>query len=390
MNTHLSRRKMLRAALFGLLGSALAACSGTTIEPTPAPAPASAPTTAPSAPTAAPPTALPPTVPPASPAPTAAPSGPAPTTLPATAPPTATPPPAATATIAQAAVQFLDGLDGERRTSASYAFADSERTRWHWTMPSGFPRNGLALRDMSEAQQASAFALLQSSVSAAGYQKALDIMALQRDLGNDPQLYYVTVFGNPGGSEPWGWRWEGHHLSRHITVVGETLTATPFFHGAWPTISDSGLQAMPREEQAANELINSLSGPTRDAAIFQTRTLTQHVTQNQPLVEPLEAVGIGYGELEAPQQARIVEIIQNYLGTLPEPAFQEVFGRVQAAGLEQIRFGWAGTLEARRPHYYRLQGPTFLLEFDNSRNGGTHIHSVWRDFAEDFGHHLAI
>jgi hypothetical protein len=134
--------------------------------------------------------------------------------------------------------------------------------------------------------------------------------------------------------------------------------------------------------------VTSLSGPLRDQAIFDTRTLTQHVTQNHVTVTPLDPVGVAYTDLASAQQTLVMEIISTYLGTLPESAATSILGRVQASGLDQIRFGWAGALEARQPHYYRLQGPTFLLEFDNSRNRGTHIHSVWRDFGEDFGHHL--
>jgi hypothetical protein len=384
----LSRRQMLHAALMGGLGSLLTACPLAAVEqsaePTAAPP---LPTAAPVEPTAAPPA---PTIPPATIAPApAATVSPAPTAAATTAAPTSAPSPLQTAAIAQAAQSFLESLEGERRGMATYTFDDAERVRWHWTTPSGFPRNGLPLRDMTEAQRAAAMALLQQSVSPAGYQKSLEIMSLQRDLGNDPDLYYVTVFGNPGGGDPWSWRWEGHHLSRHITAVGEKLTVTPFFHGAWPTTSDQGLRAMPREEDAGRELITSLSGPVRDAAIFQSRTLSQHVTSNQPQVTPLEQVGVGYTELDPTQQGLVMEIIQSYLGSLHETASVPIFGRIQAAGLEQIRFGWAGALEPRKPHYYRIQGPTFLLEFDNSRNGGTHIHSVWRDFDEDFGHHLA-
>lgn len=379
MQTIPSRRQMLRLMLLGSVGGVLAACSGGNV---------TAPTQAPAPPTS-PPTAVP------SPAPTAALAA---TSAPAAAPTQAsapTQPPAPTAqadpqqalvaTIAGAAGQFLAALDDQQRAKASYAYADAERTRWHWTTPRGFPRNGLPLNEMSAEQRDLAFALLRASGSDAGYQKANDIITLQRELGNDPELYYVTLFGEPSGAEPWGWRWEGHHLSRHISVAGGQLSAYPLFLGAWPTTTDAGLRAMPREEDAAREIITALSEADRAQAIFQQRTLTQHVTQNQPFVSPLDPVGIAYGALPAEQRQRVIEIIQSYLGTLPPAVAQPSFARIEAAGLDQIRFGWAGPLEPRRPHYYRVQGPTFLLEFDNSRNGGTHIHSVWRDFANDFG-----
>lgn len=146
---------------------------------------------------------------------------------------------------------------------------------------------------------------------------------------------------------------------------------------------------MDREENAARELILSLEDAKRAQAIFQERTLTVHVTQNEPYVRPLDPVGIPVGEFTTDQRKLVTEIIQTYLGSLPQQVATLHLERIERGGLENIRFGWAGSLEPRRPQYYRLQGPSFLLEFDNSRNGGTHIHSVWRDFAEDFGQHLA-
>lgn len=286
--------------------------------------------------------------------------------------------------VATAAQSFLDALDDEARAKASYAFDDSERVRWHWTTPSGFPRNGLPLREMTDAQKKLAHALLAASVSGAGYEKAVNIMGLQNDLGNDPELYYVTVFGVPGEGV-WGWRWEGHHLSRQFTIAGDEIAMTPFFLGAWPTVSGEGLRAMASEEDLALELAAGLGEP----AIFQANTLTRHVTQNEPRVGPLEAVGVAYRDMSATQQQLVTELLQTYLDVMPEFLAAAQVERIDAAGRDEIRFGWAGPLELRRPTYYRVQGPTFLLEHDKSRNGGTHIHSVWRDFERDFGYHLS-
>jgi hypothetical protein len=387
MTAKLTRRQALRLAALGGTSWLIAACASSTTQ-TAAPTQSAPPpaTTAPR-PADTRSAAKPTTIATTAPAPTTA---AAPTTAQAPAAP-ATPAVQTSALasgIAQAATQFLASLDDGSRAKATYAFDDSERQRWHWTTPSGFPRNGLPLREMNQDQRGLALALLHASVSEAGYQKALDIMSLQNELGNDPELYYVTVFGTPGSTDPWGWRFEGHHLSRHLTLVGEQVAATPFFNGSWPTVTDAGLRAMAREEDAARELVHSLDERARAVAIFQARTLTNHVTQNQPYVSPLEPVGVPLGELTADQQKLAIEIVQNYLGVLPESIGMPGFERIQSAGLENIRFGWAGSMEPRRPQYYRLQGPTFLMEFDNSRNGGTHIHSVWRDFERDFGQHL--
>jgi hypothetical protein len=357
----LSRREALKVGALGVLGG-LAACSpaaGATEELLPTYAPFPTNTTSPTA------TALPGTTPTAGPT-----SGPTVGTM--------------VSDMAERAKRYLDMLDESQWSKTSYAFNDPELTRWHWTTPGNFPRNGLPLREMGGSQRDAAFALLQTSLSAYGLQKSLDIISLQNDLGNDPELYFVTVFGTPG-VEPWGWRWEGHHLSRRFNVMNGKLSVTPFFLGAWPTVNNAGLKAMEREEWAARELVTSLDEGQRAAAIFDQNAPGRHFTQNDVYVAPLENIGIAMPNLSTDQQVLVTEILHKYLATLPDPVAAPHLERLMAAGFENITFAWAGSLEAQHPHYYRLQGPTFLMEHDNSRNRGTHIHSVWRDFAEDFG-----
>lgn len=291
------------------------------------------------------------------------------------------------ASMAQSANQFLNSLGGQRE-KASFAFDSAERVRWHWTTPQGFPRNGLALKDMSSQQRTLALALLRSGLSEAGYKKATDIMTLQTELGQDPEQFYVSVFGTPGGREPWGWRFEGHHYSRHLVISGDKVTSFPFFLGAWPTQTRAGLRAMAREEDAPRELVRSLDSRRQGIAVFQRETLFRHETWNQVKVSPLEPVGLLASELDSAQQKLMLEVLQTYLNTLPAALATPTFERIQRGGIEKIRFGWAGSLEPRRPYYWRLQGPSFLLEHDNSRNGASHIHSVWRDFEGDFGANL--
>jgi hypothetical protein len=173
------------------------------------------------------------------------------------------------------------------------------------------------------------------------------------------------------------------------------VSTYPFFLGAWPTSVDNaygrlpvGYRTMPREEDAARELVRSLPRALRSRAIFQQESLTVHVTENRPEVAPLAPVGVTVDEL-APAQRRLVrELVTAYMAVLPGREGQRGLDRIHRAGFGRLRFGWAGSLVPREPQYYRLQGPTFLLEFDNSRNSGTHIHSVWRDFREDFGRNL--
>jgi hypothetical protein len=302
-----------------------------------------------------------------------------------------------------AANAFLRSLSPASRARASFPFGSAERVRWHWTVPANVPRRGLPLRDMTATQRRLALALLRSSTSAAGYRKALDIIALQGVLRRmspgsggtfDAELYYVSVFGAPG-SRAWGWRFEGHHLSRHFTVARGRLVVEPFFLGAWPTRADSayrsvrpGYRAMPREEDAAREIVRSLDGRLRAQAVFSAASLTDHVTQNAVRVRPLAPVGVLARDLPSAAQTRVREIVRTYLANHPPSLARDALARVERAGLARVRFGWAGSMQPGEPQYYRLQGPTFLLEFDNSRNDGTHIHSVWRDFERDFGRHL--
>jgi hypothetical protein len=256
---------------------------------------------------------------------------------------------------------------------------------------------------MSAEQRRLALALLRASSSAAGYRKALDIMALQGVLQRmstgigdpfDPDRYYVSVFGAPG-ARAWGWRLEGHHLSRHFTVVGDAVVAEPFFLGAWPTRAGTafrsiarGYRTMPREEDAAREIVLLLDRALRRRVVFSSESLTDHLTQNAVRVSPLERVGVLTGDLPSGAQRRVYEIVRTYLANHPPAIARKALARVERAGIDRTRFGWAGSTRPGVPHYYRLQGPTFVLEFDNSRNSGTHIHSVWRDFERDFGRHL--
>jgi hypothetical protein len=309
----------------------------------------------------------------------------------------------ATNEIEAATRSLLASLSPAQRAQASFPFGGAERTRWHWTVPSSVPRNGLPLGQMSTEQRRLALALLRASTSPVGYRKAVDIMSLQGVLQRmatgiddtfDADRYYVSVFGRPG-ARTWGWRLEGHHFSRNFTIVGDTLVTEPFFLGAWPTRADTayrtivrGERAMPREEDAAREIVLSVDGGLRRRVVFSAESLTDHVTQNAVRVAPLDPVGVLARDLPSAARGRVREIVRTYLANHPQATARRALDRVERAGMGRIRFGWAGSLRPREPQYYRLQGPTFLLEFDNSRNSGTHIHSVWRDFERDYGRHL--
>lgn len=285
-----------------------------------------------------------------------------------------------------AALKYLASLDPAKAQRSSFPLGGEERTRWHWTVTSTFSRNGVTLGELDAAQYQAAMDLLASSLSARGFDKVQDIMQLQAVLpsgASDPLAYFVSIFGNPNDAK-WGWRLEGHHLSHHFTVIDGKVSMTPFFHGAWPTATQTGFRAMPREEDAARELVLSLPPTLRQRAIFN-ETALRHITQNDVTVTALPVVGLRFSELGDAQRSLAAEIIATYLAALPRAIALEKQARFDASARDTLSFAWAGSTTVNQSHYYRIQGETFLLEFDNSLNQGTHIHSVWREFDGDFG-----
>jgi hypothetical protein len=311
--------------------------------------------------------------------------------VPPTAAPTATPQPALAADLAEAANRFLATLDEGRRAQATYAFSDeAERTRWHWTTPRGFPRNGLPLNALQAEQHDAALALLEAGLSPAGMQKSLDIMSLQVDLGNDPELYYVTVFGTPGGNEPWGWRFEGHHLSVNVTELGpHGPIVAPLFMGANPARVPSGPREGHRllaaEEDLAFELLQMLDPQQRARATIAEQTFGDIVTRSDPTVRPMAFVGLPATEMTIAQQRQLRRLLEVYAGRMADSSASRQLHRVEDAGFGRLHFAWAGAHQPGTPHYYRIHGPTVLVEYDNTQGSANHIHTVWRDLENDFG-----
>ncbi|NJK45920.1 MAG: DUF3500 domain-containing protein [Pleurocapsa sp. SU_196_0] len=290
----------------------------------------------------------------------------------------------APSTMARAARGYLEAL-GPKRASGGLPLSSATRTAWHWFPPTLYTeREGVTLSEMTVAQRTAALELLRVSTSETGYAKAQAIMATQRDLGRDPLEYHFTVFGDPTGNT-WAWALEGHHLSLNYAVGNGRVTVAPIFLGASPTYQNNARRAvMRREEEAARELMRSLDANRRDKAIFDSDTPGDTVTRNATRVQPLAAVGIPVSELSSAQTALLLEVVTQYLSVLP-PALAATRLEAVRASWHKPDFGWAGSLEPRKIHYYRLQGQSFLLEHDNSRESGAHIHSVWREFENDFG-----
>jgi len=297
-----------------------------------------------------------------------------------------------------AADKLLGVLSAAERTQAQRAFADRDRIDWHYTPRN---RNGIALKALDARAREAVHELLRQALSAAGHRKIVNIIELEGVLREietfswmrDPERYHLTIYGKPDRVTAWGWRFEGHHLSLNFTLAGNRLAVdSPSFLGANPATvtkgAKQGLRVLAAEEDEARALLAALNESQRREAIFDTRTYGDIVTANAGQVAPLADAGIPASKLDERQRALLLRLIDVYANTFEEGLAKARLARVREGGIEQIRFGWAGATERGRPHYYRIQGPLFLIEYDASQGGGNHIHAVWRDFNGDFGRDL--
>jgi hypothetical protein len=293
-----------------------------------------------------------------------------------------------------AARALLQSLPEAKRTQAQLSFESSERTNWNYVPTS---RAGVPLADLDAQQKTLIDPLLRSALSPAGFNTAEQIVQHETILGQiegnprrDPGLYYTAVFGQPGPRAPWAWRFEGHHLSVNATHVdGETQVVAPLFMGSNPARVPSGpkagLRLLAAEEDVARELIRMLPQERRTRAILGDRAFPDIVTRNDPKVRSLNIEGLAAAEMSQPEQTQLRKLLHVYSDRMAESAAREQLARIERAGFDKLHFGWAGSLEPGKPHYYRLHGPTVLIEYDNTQNNANHIHTVWRDLERDFG-----
>ena len=298
----------------------------------------------------------------------------------------------------QAANAFLASLEPAQRSKTVFAFDDAERLNWHFVPRA---RRGLPLKEMSAQQRELARSILRAGLSQRGYLTASTIIELEyvlREMGEspafrDPELYYFSIFGTPSRDTPWGFRAEGHHLSLNFTLVRDTLIATaPAFFGANPAEVRSGarrgLRALAAEEDVGRELILALDERQRARAIIAEVAPRDIITGNAARVEPLSPTGIRVTELRPDQAAIVVRLLDVYLDRMAQPIAARRRATLERTDVREVAFAWAGSTRRGEAHYYRIQGPSFLVEYDNTQNGANHIHTVWRDFDGDFGRDL--
>lgn len=301
----------------------------------------------------------------------------------------------------QAAQAFLNTLDEAQKDKATFSLADEERYHWNYTPVA---RQGLPIKEMTKAQQEAAFALMRASLSEKGYEKAQQVRELEEvlqgvegrgteDTYRDPDNYYFTIFGKPAHDEAWGWRFEGHHISLNFSSVSDKLVSvTPTFFGANPAKVPSGprkgWRILKPEEDLGRALVKSLNQDQQKNVLIAREAYPDIVTTNEKVAKIDKKEGLRYSQMNKQQQEQLMQLIETYYNVYEPEIAEEALLRMEKAGLDHIHFAWAGSYEVGDKHYYRIHGPTFVIEYDNTQNDANHIHTVIRDLEKDFGENV--
>ena len=359
----------------------------------------------------------------------------------------------AAAGMAKAASEFVSTLTAEQRAKAVHQVASPEWTRWNFIPASMFPRNGISFKEMNQTQRQRAHDLMKAGLSQSGYTTTASVMQLENVLREiegpsataggpsapapqaaapaapvadqpagggaggrgeggqrggrgagrggdgggapvvrDPELYYLTVFGDPSTKGAWGWRLEGHHVSLRFAIDNGRMlvSSTPQFLGSNPAEvpygygPHTGLRVLAAQEDAARALVLALDSKQQAIAIVapKPRGFASGTTVK---FDPQTPVGLAVAQMSSKHRDMLMKLIDSYASIMPPDIASERVARIKAAGIDKIMFAWSGATEKSQQYQYQVQGPTFLIEHNNTQNNGNHIHAVWRDFNGDFG-----
>jgi Protein of unknown function (DUF3500) len=318
--------------------------------------------------------------------------------------------------IRNTAIQMIDSLTDLQKKRALLTYGDTARIKWN-NLPVGLrARTGLNIGAMTDEQRKLVHRLLSASLSSQGYLKATSIMHLDnllnmyvdtmhqrkemsdqqygfmRDLKWSHQNFYLAFFGNPATDQDWGYKLEGHHLSLNFTFHKDQLSVTPMFVGTdpaeYPILEYAGWRVLSKEEDYGLKLINSLSPELRKKATMSQDVPGDIITAAESGKRLVDYWGVKGSELSASQQEILKAVIREFVFNLGYEKAMVEYEKITKAGVSNIYFGWIGTYKEKEPHYYIVNGPTFLIEFDN--NGGprrvaNHIHAIWREKGNEYG-----
>ncbi len=297
-----------------------------------------------------------------------------------------------------AANAFLESLPTDLRASAQFSLDGPERFDWNFVPKA---RVGVSMLKLDDRQSELLGPLLATALSPEGLLSARGVIKHENILRRvetergidatrrDPGLYYTSIFGKPGAAAPWAWRFEGHHLSLNVTQVpGQPPLIGPVFMGANPakvlTGPQIGFRLLAAEEDLGRAMIAMLGGDKRKTALIRETAFSEILTTTDREVK-LEMAGLPASEMSAEERQQLRALIELYVGRFVGASAKDVLARMDRAGFEKLRFAWAGGTEPGQPHYYRVHGPTLLIEYDDTQNDANHIHTVYRDLQHDFG-----
>jgi hypothetical protein len=296
--------------------------------------------------------------------------------------------------------QFINALNKEQKAETVFPFDIEERYNFHFVPKD---RKGITFNEMNEEQKKAAISLMKTCLSEQAFQKSSEIMGLDlvlkelekrapEDHYRDPGNYHISVFGIPSASTIWGWRLEGHHISFNFSMnKGTVVAGTPGFLGSNPAVvldgPKKGTQVLKDETEAGFTLLHSLNEQQLKTAVTDNTAPKDIITFNNRKAALDDALGIGYAELTPAQKQMLLSLIDVYVHRFTKLFADDMLKEIQQAGLDNIHFAWAGQKQpgVGNPHYYRVQGPTFIIEYDNTQNNANHVHSVLRDLKHDFG-----
>ena len=299
-----------------------------------------------------------------------------------------------------AANQFLNSLSKEQQLATQFPFESEERYNYHFVP---FERKGITFNDMNDAQKKAALFLLKTCLSEETYSKVAKIRELEillkelekrkpEDHFRDPNNYHFSIFGIPATNTTWGWRYEGHHQSFNFSFTkGIMVSGTPGFMGSNPGMilegPRKGEQVLKEETEMGFQLLQSLNADQQKLAVYDTTAPPDILSFDKKRIEIYSGAGIRYDQLQATQQQLMLKLINLYVHRFTKLFAEDMLKDIQAAGLANLRFCWAGkkTFGPGNPNYYRVQGTTLLIEYDNTQNNSNHVHSVVRDLKNDFG-----
>ena len=302
--------------------------------------------------------------------------------------------------ITSKAIAFIKLLSSDQKAKAQFSFGDEERYNWHYIPRE---RKGIPIKELNKQQRKAGLDLLKAALSDSGYTKTTSITQLeivlkrienlpQDNTYRDPENYSITIFGEPSKDKIWGWRFEGHHVSFNFSSENNKLiSGSPSFLGSNPAVvlsgPEKGLQILKGETDLGFELLHSLDASQKENTKIRDVAPGDIVTSNTRKAMINDPKGILYSELNRAQQKIFMQLLSIYIHRYTRSFASVMMKEIETAGLNNLRFAWAGYEEpgVGHPHYYRIQGPTIIIEYDNTQNNANHVHSVIRDLKFDFG-----